>query len=177
MEENIQLPKNKAIFLDRDGVLNLERGDYTWRLSDFEVCPGVPEALAMLKKAGYYLIVVTNQAGVAKGIYSKSDVLACHEKLQRECGNLLDALYMAPGHPNFSESLARKPNSLMLEKAMARFNIDPAHSWLVGDKMRDVEAAFKVGVKSILVGEYPPTTHQWQAKDLLEAAHFITMEH
>ncbi|MDX5437853.1 MAG: HAD-IIIA family hydrolase, partial [Pontibacter sp.] len=71
----------KCVFLDRDGVLNRERGDYTYSLEHFEVLPHVPEALKMLKENGYLLIVVTNQAGVAKGLYQKSDVLACHQKL------------------------------------------------------------------------------------------------
>src|SRR5687767_9623731 len=111
--------KTKAIFLDRDGVLNAERGDYTYRLEEFEVLPGVPEALKLLKEHGYLLIVVTNQGGIAKGLYTKEEVFACHEKLQQACGHIIDALYYAPSHPSVSESLSRKPDSLMLEKAIA----------------------------------------------------------
>lgn len=168
------MQKQKCIFLDRDGVLNRERGDYTYALEDFEVLPGVPEALGLLKKNGYLLIVVTNQGGVAKGLYKKTDVLACHRKLQDSCNSLIDAHYMAPGHPNFSASLSRKPDSLMLEKAIAKYNIDPAQSWMVGDSLRDLEAAEKVGVKGILVGDkYEPNAHVWQMADLWEAAQFI----
>ncbi|TPE39567.1 D-glycero-alpha-D-manno-heptose-1,7-bisphosphate 7-phosphatase [Pontibacter mangrovi] len=168
------MQKQKCVFLDRDGVLNRERGDYTYALEDFEVLPGVPEALRLLKKNGYLLIVVTNQGGVAKGLYNKANVLACHQKLQHACGSLIDAHYMAPGHPNFSASLARKPDSLMLEKAIAKYNIDPAQSWLVGDSLRDLEAAEKVGVRGILVGDkYEPGAHVWQLHDLWEAAQFI----
>ena len=65
------MQKQKCVFLDRDGVLNRERGDYTYKLEDFEVLPGVPEALALLKENGFLLIVVTNQAGVAKGLYQR----------------------------------------------------------------------------------------------------------
>jgi D-glycero-D-manno-heptose 1,7-bisphosphate phosphatase len=64
--------QQKCVFLDRDGVLNRERGDYTYTLEDFEVLPGVPEALALLKQNGYMLIVVTNQGGIAKGLYTKA---------------------------------------------------------------------------------------------------------
>ncbi len=165
--------KNKAVFLDRDGVLNEERGDYTWRLEDFIVKPEVPQALALLKNAGYLLIVITNQAGIAKGLYTKEDVLACHEKLQQASGNLVDALYFAPGHPSVSESLRRKPDSLMLEKAMAKFSIDPATSWMVGDQLRDLQAAANCGVKGILVGAWPEGTAEKQTSDVLAAAQII----
>jgi len=168
------MQQQKCVFLDRDGVLNRERGDYTYALDDFEVLPGVPEALRLLKKNGYLLIVVTNQGGVAKGLYKKDDVLACHQKLQDACDSLIDAHYMAPGHPDYSASLSRKPNSLMLEKAIAKYNIDVEQSWMVGDSLRDLEAAEKVGVKGILVGDkYKPGAHAWQLADLWEAAQFI----
>ncbi|OKL39769.1 D,D-heptose 1,7-bisphosphate phosphatase [Pontibacter flavimaris] len=171
------MQKQKCVFLDRDGVLNRERGDYTYALEDFEVLPRVPEALRLLKKNGYLLIVVTNQGGVAKGLYKKSDVLACHRKLQDACDSLIDAHYMAPGHPSSSASLSRKPDSLMLEKAIAKYNIDPAQSWMVGDSLRDLEAAEKVGVKGILVGnKYKSGTYGWQLADLWEAAQFILRE-
>ena len=166
--------QQKCIFLDRDGVLNRERGDYTYTLEDFEVLPGVPEALALLKQNGFLLIVVTNQGGVAKGLYKKADVMACHQKLQKACGGLIDAIYYAPSHPDYSESLSRKPDSLMLERAIARYDIDPAQSWMVGDSHRDLEAAEKVGVRTIMVGDkYAPGSYTYQVQDLWEAAQLI----
>ncbi|MGV3538982.1 MAG: D-glycero-alpha-D-manno-heptose-1,7-bisphosphate 7-phosphatase [Rufibacter sp.] len=164
---------NKAIFLDRDGVLNVERGEYTWRLEDFEVAPGVGEALALLKKAGFIMIVITNQAGIAKGLYTKAQVLACHQKLQEATGHLIDGIYLAPGHPSISESLSRKPDSLMIEKAIARFNIDPRQSWFVGDQLRDLQAAGKCHIKGVLIGEWPGGTYMRQAQNLLDAARKI----
>ena len=167
----------KCVFLDRDGVLNRERGDYTYLLDEFEVLPGVPEALALLKKNGYLLIVVTNQGGIAKELYKKEDVLACHQKLQQSCEDLIDDLYYAPSHPNYSESLSRKPDSLMLERAMAKYNIDPVQSWMVGDSLRDLEAAEKVGVQAILVGDkYEAGTYPMQVNDLWAAAQIIVGE-
>jgi D-glycero-D-manno-heptose 1,7-bisphosphate phosphatase len=165
---------NKCVFLDRDGVLNEERGDYTFLPEDFVVLPGVVEALQALKARGYLLVVVTNQAGIARGRYTRSEVLACHEKLQQACGQLIDALYYAPAHPSVSASLARKPDSLMLERALARFHIDPRQSWLVGDRLRDIAAAHKVGVPAILVGtaETAPAGVP-QVADLAAAARFI----
>ncbi|WP_242920562.1 D-glycero-alpha-D-manno-heptose-1,7-bisphosphate 7-phosphatase [Pontibacter liquoris] len=168
------MQKQKCVFLDRDGVLNRELGDYAYKLDHFEVLPRVPEALALLKQNGFLLIVVTNQAGIAKNIYTREDVLACHHKLQQACHNIIDALYFAPGHQSVSESLARKPDSLMLEKAIAKYNLDPAASWLVGDSDRDLAAAARVGVRAILVGDkYGPGAHPLQAADLWEAAQVI----
>ncbi|OUJ73971.1 D-glycero-alpha-D-manno-heptose-1,7-bisphosphate 7-phosphatase [Hymenobacter crusticola] len=164
---------HKAVFLDRDGVLNEEMGDYVWRPEDFTVLHGVPESLAQLKAAGYYLIVVTNQAGIAKGLYTASQMRLCHDKLQQACGNLIDAFYFAPSHPSVSESLARKPGSLMLEKAIARFHLDPSQCWLVGDRMRDLEAGARVGIKGILVGHSEETTHQPQVTNLAAATAII----
>lgn len=167
---------NRAVFLDRDGVLNEERGDYTWRLADFRVVPGVPEALHRLKQAGYYLIVITNQAGVTKGLYTLADVAACHQKLQDECGGVLDAFYVAPGYPSFSESLSRKPDSLLLEKAIARFRLAPPACWMVGDRARDIAAGLRAGVRTIRVGAVEPGDQppaDYHAADLLEASALI----
>ena len=144
---------NRAVFLDRDGVLNVERGDYTWKLEDFIVPPGVPEAVKLLKENGYILIVITNQAGIAKGLYTKKEVLSCHEKLQAEVGGLIDDLFYSPYHPSVTQCLGRKPEPLLLERAIALYNIDPGQSWMVGDRDRDLEAAKKAGVKGIKVGE------------------------
>ena len=168
---------NKCVFLDRDGVLNEERGDYTYRTGDFIVIPGVVEALRQLKSQGYLLVVVTNQAGIAKGLYTRHDVKACHQVLQQACGNLIDALYYAPAHPSVSASLARKPGSLMLERALARFHIDPSRSWLVGDRLRDIAAAQQVGVPAILVGDQDAAPAGVpQLADLAAAARYILQQ-
>ena len=164
---------HKAVFLDRDGVLNDEIGDYVWREQDFIVSDGVFGALAQLKAAGYFLIVVTNQAGIAKNLYTRADVLARHAQLQAACGGLLDALYFAENHPSVSESLLRKPDSLMLEKALARFQLDPAQCWIVGDRARDLEAGARVGVRGILVGHTEVLDYEPRAADLPAATKII----
>jgi D-glycero-D-manno-heptose 1,7-bisphosphate phosphatase len=102
--------------------------------------------------------------------------MECHRKIQEACGYILDALYYCPYHPGYdSESIARKPDSLMLEKAIARFNIDVARSWMVGDRERDIEAAQKVQVRGIFVthGEEKCPAAICQAKNLFEAANLI----
>ncbi|BDD10448.1 D-glycero-alpha-D-manno-heptose-1,7-bisphosphate 7-phosphatase [Fulvitalea axinellae] len=143
--------KNKCVFLDRDGVLNVERGEYTYKTDDFIIPEGVKEALENLKKAGYLLIVITNQAGIAKGIYTKNDVLACHSKLQNETSELIDDIFYCPHHPIKTESLARKPESLMFERAIAKYDIDASQSWMVGDSERDLVPCKKLGIKTIRV--------------------------
>ena len=169
------MDKTKCVFLDRDGVLNEERGAYTYKTDDFIVANGVPEALRLLKDMGYLLVVVTNQGGIAKGLFTKADLFDCHQKLQTACGNLIDALYYAPSHPAISASLSRKPDSLMLERAIARYNIDSTQSWLVGDQKRDIEAAQKVGVPAIFVGDaISAPASIIQVPDLLAAAQLIS---
>ncbi|AHJ98608.1 D-glycero-alpha-D-manno-heptose-1,7-bisphosphate 7-phosphatase [Hymenobacter swuensis] len=163
----------KAVFLDRDGVLNQEIGEYVWEVEKFVVLPGVAESLARLKAAGFHLIVVTNQAGIAKGMYTAAHVAACHQKLQDATGHLIEAFYFAPGHPSVSESLARKPGSLMLEKALARFRLEPAHCWMVGDRLRDMEAGHRVGVRGILVGPEAQAGYQPHVADLAAATDLI----
>ncbi|MCG8473909.1 MAG: HAD family hydrolase [Cytophagales bacterium] len=166
--------KNKCVFLDRDGVLNVERGEYTFRVEDFQVEEGVGEALRKLKEAGYLLIVITNQAGIAKELYSREDVLACHEKLQKETGNLIDALYYCPHHPLKTESLARKPEPLMFERAIAKYGVDPEQSWMVGDKERDLIPSRLLGLRGIRVDwDGGETISDYQAKNLLEASEII----
>ncbi|MDQ4139219.1 MAG: HAD family hydrolase [Bacteroidota bacterium] len=167
------MTKQKCVFLDRDGVLNVERGDYTYLPEDFILEDKVPEALALLKQSGFLLVVVTNQGGLAKGLFTRSQMEACHQKLLQSCQNLIDAIYYAPSHPAVSASLSRKPDSLMLEKAIARFNISPTDSWLVGDQLRDMQAAEKVGINGILVGPHLPGVYVRQQFNLWEATRFI----
>lgn len=142
---------NKAVFLDRDGVINEEIGNYVWTLDKFKIVDGVIELLQRLKSEGFKLIVITNQAGIAKGLYGHEDVRKMHNFFQEQSGNIIDHFYYAPGHPSVSESLMRKPDSLMWEKAMAKFDIDPSASWMIGDKERDLIPAKKFGMKTIRV--------------------------
>lgn len=140
-----------CVLLDRDGVLNVERGDYVFRDEDFEVAPGVPEGLLRLKSAGYGLVVVTNQGGISKGLYPALRVYELHERLQEACGGLIDYLLFAPWHRSLSASLSAKPGSLMMERGIALTGAEPQVSWLVGDAARDLEAGKAAGVNTILI--------------------------
>lgn len=144
---------NKAIFLDRDGVINVERG-FTYRLEDFVILPDLIETLQIFLQNGFLLIVVSNQSGVAKGLYTQNDVETIHSFLTNELTKSdihLSEIYYCIHHPDVSKCICRKPDSLFIEKALARFDIDPSRSFFIGDKDRDVEAAEKAGVPGILI--------------------------
>jgi D-glycero-D-manno-heptose 1,7-bisphosphate phosphatase len=170
------LRMNKCVFLDRDGVLNEDRTDYVYRVEDMVIPEGVSEGLQLLKQAGYMLIVITNQAGIAKGLYTREDVMRCYEHLQERCGNVIDDIYYCPHHPDYdTRSLLRKPDSLMLEKAIAKYNIDIQNSWMFGDALRDMQAGRRVGVRTVRITHTIPQPHEddGYAADLLEASRLV----
>lgn len=143
----------KAVFLDRDGVINVERG-YTHQLSDFIILPDLIEVLQLLQQKGYLLVVVSNQSGIAKGLYKQEEVEVLHTFMVDEFaknGILLSEIYYCVHHPDIGKCICRKPDSLFVEKALARFDIDAKQSYFIGDKERDTEAAEKAGVRGILI--------------------------
>ena len=145
---------NKAVFLDRDGVLIRERGDYNYLPEHFIINEGVAEALGILQQKNFLLIVVSNQSGVAKGIYSLQTIERFHDKLSaqlKQSGIIISEIYYCPHHPDFGLCLCRKPLPLMIEKALARFDIRPEESFLIGDAERDILAAEAAGVKTFLI--------------------------
>ncbi len=158
----------KCIFLDRDGVINVERGDYTYLTKDFVLCEGVAETIEALVEEGFIMVVVTNQAGISKKVYSTEDMTKCHNKLLAEVKGITK-IYYSPYHPDQTESLSRKPDSLMFEKAIARFDIDPEQSWMIGDRERDLVPAKKLKIKTILVGGGSSQFADHQATNLLVA--------
>lgn len=146
---------NKAVFLDRDGVINQERGEYTFRKDEFILLPELIDSLAILHSKGYSLIVISNQSGIAKGIYTKQDVFGLDKILQekmRERNINLTHFYFCPHHPDFNgKCLCRKPESVLFEKAIARYAIDPLKSFMIGDKERDIIPAKKLGIRTFLI--------------------------
>jgi len=145
---------NKAVFLDRDGVINRELGHYCERAEDFEILDDVGMSIKVLKDAGFLVIVISNQGGIAKGLYTADDVMEMHAKLCRHISEYdasIDDFYFCPHHDSVSKCLCRKPNSLLIEKALAAYDIDPKQSFMIGDGARDIEAAERAGVKGILI--------------------------
>lgn len=144
----------KAVFLDRDGVINQERGDFTWKLEDFILVEGLIPFLKTLVANGFDLVVITNQSGIAKGLYGHEEVELLHFWLRKKLAEddiVLKEIYYCPHHPDYGKCLCRKPGSLLIEKALARFGYSPEQCVMIGDRERDVLAAEGAGVRGILV--------------------------
>lgn len=178
---------NKAVFLDRDGVINAEKG-YVHRIEEFEILPGVPQAIGLLKDAGFLVIVVTNQSGVARGYYSLETVHSLHRHLDTELaafGTHVDAYYVCPHHPEHGigdlkvACTCRKPMPGMLEQAAVDFGIDLSASYMIGDKSTDVAAGLAAGCRPVFLETSSGGPEEGIADDipvfsgLLEAARAI----
>src|SRR6056297_479943 len=140
---------NKAVFFDRDGVINFERGEYTYLPEDFLINEGVIPSLKKLQEHDFLLIIVSNQGGISKELFEKVHQYLADELKKHEIQ--LTEIYYCPHHAAFENCLCRKPKSLMLEKAIARFDIDNQSSYMIGDSERDIKAAEKVGLKTIKI--------------------------
>lgn len=151
---------SRAIFLDRDGTINVER-NYLYRCEEFAFIPGVPQALRRLQDSGYLLVVVTNQSGVARGYFNLADVEKLHEYMHHlllEYGVTLDGVYVCPHHPAgvkdnpFSIVCdCRKGLPGMLLTAADDLAIDLSRSYMIGDKESDLEAGYSAGCHPFLV--------------------------
>lgn len=151
---------DKAVFLDRDGTINKEV-TYLYRPEDLVILPGVPEAVKILHDNGFHILVVTNQAGIARGYYTVEDMHRLHQYLNEQLkkdGAWIDAFYYCPHHPEHGIGAyrkacrCRKPDTGMFEMAEQEYKIDKKHSYMIGDKRIDVQAGRNYGIKSILVG-------------------------
>jgi D-glycero-D-manno-heptose 1,7-bisphosphate phosphatase len=185
--------KDAAVFLDRDGTLN-EEGGYINHVDRFWLIKGAAEAIILLKSHGLKTIVVTNQAGVAQGYYPETHLTKLHDKLKvllKKEGAELDAIYYCPHHPSIGEPPyrqdceCRKPKLGMIRRAEKEFSVDARRSYMVGDKISDVEFGRRAGCKSILVltgygkGELEYNRDKlngepdYIAEDILDAAKWI----
>lgn len=148
----------RAAFLDRDGTINVEK-EYLHRIDELEFIPGAAEAIRMLNRAGYLVVVVTNQSGVARGYYNEEDVERLHRHMSAQLaasGARVDAWLYCPHHPAGRGRHAlvcscRKPLPGMLQEAARRFAVDLQRSVMIGDKLSDVQAARAAGCRPVLV--------------------------
>ncbi|MBC5620615.1 HAD family hydrolase [Butyricimonas hominis] len=147
--------KSRAIFLDRDGTINSDEGHYyIYKKEDFVFNPGVIDGIRRLNEAGYLVIVVTNQGGVAKGEYTIEDVEAVHAYMCAELkkhGARIDKIYYCHHHDSVAPCSCRKPAPGMIEQAIREFDIDKSASLLIGDGGRDIEAAEAAGIRGIKI--------------------------
>lgn len=153
------MKKNIAVFFDRDGTINEEVG-YLDSLDKLKIIPGAYEAIRLINESGMKAVVISNQSGVARGLFTEDFVQLTNEHLQtalRQKGSYIDNFYYCPHHPTEGIGIylqncnCRKPAPGMLLQAAQDLNIDLTRSYFVGDTFRDMEAAKKAGVKGVLV--------------------------
>ncbi len=143
----------KIVFLDRDGVINEDKPDYVKSWEEFSFLPGSKEAIKSLNDAKYGIIVVTNQAGIAKGLVSKITVEEINRRMRgevEEAGGEILSVYVCP-HQTADNCQCRKPKTLLFKQAIKKFKINCKQSFLVGNAARDIEAGRKIGCQTILV--------------------------
>jgi len=152
--------KKKAVFLDRDGVINFDYG-YVHEIDAFEFIPGSVDALKTLQDAGFALVIVTNQAGIGRGLYSNIQYRALNNHMQSllaTAGVELSGIYYCPHHPDGvgeyrMECACRKPKAGMLKAAAVELGIDPRVSVMIGDKISDIEAGRTAGCRYCILVE------------------------
>lgn len=143
----------KLIVLDRDGVINYDSDQFIKSPDEWKPIPGSLEAIARLTQLGYHIVVATNQSGVGRGLFDMDTLNAIHEKMSKavaQAGGRIDAVFFCP-HTNVDNCECRKPKAGMLLDIASRFNTDPEGLPMVGDALRDLQAAAAVGAQPILV--------------------------
>ena len=151
---------NRAVFLDRDGVITQEPPHYAHKLSQLKLIPKSADAIRLLNENGFVVIVASNQAGIAHGYYREEDAILFHQAMKENLakeGAYIDAIYYCPHHPEAKidryrvDCNCRKPKPGMLTRAEKELNIDLKQSFIVGDKLSDIEAGKRAGCKTIMV--------------------------
>lgn len=145
----------KAVFLDRDGVvIDNSSHYYIFRLEDMVLVEGIAANLKTIQNKGYRLFLVTNQGGVAKGLYSMDDVAKVHDEMRNQLakrGVEIDEIAVCPHHDSIEKCLCRKPEPLLIEKLIAKYKIDAARSFFIGDSDSDIIAAERAGIRGIKI--------------------------
>jgi len=177
---------NKAVFLDRDGTINVEK-EYLYKPEDFELIDGAAQAIAVINRLGYKVIVITNQSGIARGYFTEDDMGALHAHMRDTLSvksAFIDAIYFCPHHPQAEipryriDCDCRKPKAGLFRQAVLDFNIDASASWAVGDRIRDLAPGKALGMKQALVLTGYGKHENWldadfTVKDLLAFANIL----
>jgi D-glycero-D-manno-heptose 1,7-bisphosphate phosphatase len=146
---------NKAIFLDRDGVINRKGSSYyVFREEEFFFNKGVIEALKYFISEGFMLIIITNQGGISKGIFTESHLAKLHNYMLchlRIFDVEITDIFYCPHHPDIKSCECRKPGTLLFENAIKKYNINPLESYMIGDSEIDIKAAEKMKIKALLI--------------------------
>jgi D-glycero-D-manno-heptose 1,7-bisphosphate phosphatase len=177
---------SRYVFLDRDGVINVERGEYTTTIGQWQWATGAFEGLRLLTEAGFRCIVITNQACIAKGLQTEEGLATLHDFMLREIrergGDIL-RIYHCP-HQTSDGCSCRKPAPGMIVQASEDYGIDLAETFLIGDSLRDMEAGRRAGTRTILIDTGPGADStrtqfeggEFRADDLLDAARIVIRE-
>ena len=148
------MPGQKALFLDRDGIINIDHG-YVYSVKDFEFTKGIFALCSLFQNTGYTIFVVTNQSGIARGYYTEDDFNRLTEWMILEFqqkGIIITKVYHCPHLPD-QNCICRKPSNGMIKQAASEYQIDFAHSWLIGDKQSDIDLANNMNIQnSISIG-------------------------
>ncbi len=152
-QNSIMIPKHRAIFLDRDGVLNKDRSDYIKNIDELEIFPNIGKCIKQINDRGFLAIVVTNQSAIGRKLITNNDVDNIHNYIQKflkKYNAKIDAFYYCPHHP-IDNCDCRKPKPGLLVKAAHDFSVDLKNSWMIGDHDRDIESGINAGCKSIKI--------------------------
>jgi len=153
----------KAIFFDRDGTINSDIGHYyIYKKQDFLLNDGVVDTMRKLQESNFLLFIVTNQGGVAKGIYSCEDVEAVNDymlELLNAEGIRIENIYYCPHHESVSKCECRKPSAYFLNKAVEDYNLDKTQCFMIGDSKRDMESAKAADIKGLKIEANENMTH------------------
>lgn len=155
-------PGQKTVFLDRDGTL-IEEVNFLHRVEDLRFFDYTNEAVRILKEAGFLVIIVTNQSGIGREIYTEGQMSEIHEAIQQGLTHRLDAFYFCPHLPD-EGCECRKPGLGMIRQAARDFTIDLGRSWMVGDKRLDVELGIHAGIRTVMVRTGYGSTHETALK-------------
>ena len=177
----------RFVLLDRDGVINRERGDFTTTVEEWEWVPGALAGMKKLTKAGFGIIVITNQSGISRGIITEDGLANLHDfmiRTVRDAGGDIARVYHCP-HKTADNCSCRKPHPTMLLAAANDFGFDLAGTFFIGDAPRDMEAAARAGAQGVFIDTTPavttgatdePVPFAFRAKNLLEAADIVIRE-
>ncbi len=171
-----------AIFVDRDGTL-IEEVDHLSRVEDLLILPSSVTAVKLLKSRGFYVVVVTNQSGIARGYFDEAAMRLIHLEIQRQLDGAIDGFYFCPHLPD-AGCRCRKPALGLIEDACSDMAIDLSRSWMIGDKNIDVETGHNAGIRSAMVSTGYGKEHQMLLKqqpevfgdDLLDAVEKIVSQ-
>lgn len=150
----IKTPTVKAVFLDRDGTINVNKPEYLHRIEDFKFIPRVLPALKKLSQTNYKIIIVTNQSGIGRGYFTERNLKNLHSWMLNQLKKekiRIDKIYYCPHHPR-QNCACRKPKTVLIEKAARDFGIDLSKSWIIGDDEKDILMGKEVNLKTILIG-------------------------